>query len=530
MARKKLVTSASALERESTVSPIVEVNYLDPLFSVAAHPTKPILMAALGTGHLYCHSYNAEHLEEATQSIREKAELNEKDSSKVSISSLRNKWWKVIANSQDIPTSGDFVTNWKTKRHKGSCRAVIFDILEHSIGDFIYSVGTDHIIKKAATETGKVTAKTLVSSHFDEKDAITNLCLSHTHPYLLAGTENGHVLVFDSNELSSQKLKFKLPTMHEDAVNKILPMPAVSAYHYLTLGSTTLSHIDIRKGIITQSDDQSDELMSMCYATDSVNNNKNDTVLVSHGEGIVTHWKNSNNGFADQISRVKVNKNASIDAIVPTMNEGVDDLRNSVWCGDSEGFLHRVNYKKGKVVETRVHSSIMDKLGGVDEVGGLDIDYGYRLISSGMEGLKIWSGMQEGEYELSDLEDPDEDDMASGSSSDSFFGDESHEEESGSADDSADDSEDDSEDDASEEDSGLDRGALKEEEIPPIVRKKRSDVSASILKRRKRIIDINKITKKEQPLEEDQQRPNKKKQKKIKILTPNNGIAKFDGL
>lgn len=517
MARKKTANTLSALEKESSVSPIVEINYVNPLFTVAAHPTKPILMTGFGTGHLFCHSYNADSLEQSLQDEREKAELNERDYTKTSISSVKKKWWKVL-DSLEISSTGDFSTNWSTKRHKGSCRSVIFDILGNSTGDFVYSVGTDHIIKRASTETGKVTSKTVV--HFDDKDAITNLCLSSTHPFLLTGTENGHVFVFDSNELSSKKLKFKLPNVHEDAINKILPMPAISAYHYLTLGSTTLAHIDIRKGVVTQSDDQSDELLSMCFATDSVNSNKNDTILVSHGEGIVTLWKNSNNGLADQISRMKVNKNASLDAIIPTMNEGEEDLKDSVWCGDSEGILHRVNYKKGRVVETRVHSSSMGKLGGLDEVGGLDIDYDYRLISSGMEGLKIWSGQLEQNQDTLDEDEDEEgsddevdnsDDMDSGS--DFFL------------------SEVDLNNDESEENDKLNQDSDEpiSSEIPQIIRRKRLDISASLLKPKKRMIDINKITRHEKPAENENERP-KKKQEIIKSLRPNNGIAKFEGL
>lgn len=524
MARKKAATSSSALEKESFVPPIAEINYVDPLFTVAAHPTKPIMMAGLGTGHLFCHSYDADQLEESLQEEKEKGELNEKDSTKAPVSSIKKKWWPVM-DSLAISSTGDISTNWSTKRHKGSCRSVIFDILGGSTGDFVYSVGTDHVIKRASTETGKVTAKTLVQ--FEDNDAITNMCLSNTHPFLLTGTENGHVMVFDSNELSSKKLKFKLPNVHEDAINKILPMPAVSAYHYLTLGSTTLAHIDIRKGIITQSDDQSDELLSMCFATDSVNANKNDTVLVSHGEGIVTLWRNSNNGLADQISRVKVNKNASIDAIIPTMNEGEEDLKDSVWCGDSEGILHRVNFKKGRVVETRVHSSVMGKLGGMDEVGGLDIDYDYRLISSGMEGLKIWSGQSEKDHDSLDGDEADSDsdrdssdDMDSGS--DSFFDDED-----------LNDDESDKQSQDSEELSNESKDSADKLPISEIVRRKRTDISLVALKPKKRMIDINKLTRSEKPAEDEKDQPKKKKnkkQEKLKMPVSNNGIAKFDGL
>lgn len=527
MAKKKKSNSLeAALELESGVSPIVEVAFTDPLFSLAAHPTKPILLSGLGTGHLYCHSYDAEMLESAASAAKEKLELTEKGVAKRLVSQLQKKWWKIVEDHKEIPVGSGVTTNWKTKRHKGSCRSVIFDVLENSVGELLYSVGTDHIIKKAATETGKVTAKSEITPHYGGvKDAITTMALSPTHPFLLAGTENGHVLVFDSNELSSNKLKFNLSEMHEDAINKILPMPAISAYHYLSLGSTTLSHIDIRKGIITQSDDQADELLSMCFATDYVNDNQNDTLLVSHGEGIVTLWRNSTNRFMDQLSRVKVNKNASIDAIVPTMNAGDDDLKDSVWCGDSEGLLHRVNYKKGKVVETRVHSSKGGTLG--DEVGGLDIDYDYRLVSSGMDGLKIWSGQTqedlEGESDFSDSDDSD-------------FGSDSFGESEGEANAEVEKSEEKSEEKADESedfekndsDSGSDSDS-DNEPAPAIIRKKRQDVAQVLQKPKKKKIDINRITRKDQRTGAEKEQPKKKKLKKQKPMS-DNGIRRFNGM
>lgn len=400
MGRKKNNAASAASELESKVSPILEVHYKEPLFSLAAHPTKPIILSGLATGHLYCHTYDGDKLEEAQAELRERLSLLEKEAfqkGKVaqivrSVSQLKKKWWGIVDDHTDVSGTDHIVENWKTKRHKGSCRSVIFDPLELSLGENIYSVGTDHIIKKANTETGKVVSKTSVADHFSAKDAITKIVHSSTHPFLVSGTENGHLLIYDSSNLGTGQLKYKVSQAHDDAINHILPMPAVSAYHYLTLGSTTLSHIDIRKGIITQSDDQEDELLSMTFSSDCQNDNKNDTVLVSHGEGIVTVWKDSKNSYRDQLTRIKVNKTASIDAIVATMNQDDDEMAASVWCGDSDGLLHRVNYKKGKVVETRVHSSASGKNRDADEVGILDIDYDYRLISAGMDSLKIWSG------------------------------------------------------------------------------------------------------------------------------------------
>lgn len=422
MARKSKSKPTGPSE-ESKVPPILAINYEEPLFSVAAHPTRPIMISGLATGHLYCHSYDAEALENSLARKKEKYGKLIKD--ETSISKLAKVWWSEV-DCKD--SSDDVKMNWKTKRHKGSCRSVVFEVQENCVGEFLYSGGTDNVIKKASTETGKVVAKTDLSSNYENpKDAITTMAVSPSHPYLLAGTDDGHVYVYDNRQLLNDKVKFNLQNMHDDSVNQILPMNAVSPYHYLSLGSTTLTHFDIRKGILTQSDDQGDELLAMCYPTEYVNQGKNDTVLVSHGEGIVTLWRDSSNRLSDQILRIKVNKNASIDAIVPTMNAGNANFSDCVWCGDSEGLIHRVDYKKSKVVETRVHSAALGKLGGFDEVGGLDIDYDYRLISSGMEGLKVWSGafeLSDGSNELHCSEDEhwsdsDEDSTASDSEDES---------------------------------------------------------------------------------------------------------------
>lgn len=528
------------LDLESSVLPILEIGYSQPLFSLAAHPTAPIVVAGLATGHIYCHSYDAQKLEDSEAQAREQIKV------KGPVSSLPKKTWLYEADHSSLKGTG-VVNNWSTKRHKGSCRSVLFDVLEGLVGDYIYSVGKDDVIKKAKTETGKVSAKSEISSHYLAGDAVTTLAMSLTNPFLLAGTENGEVLVFDSSNLGNNKVRFRQTGVHEDSINKILPMPAVSAYHYLTLGLTTLSHLDIRKGIITQSDDQSDELLSMCYPTNYISENKNDTVIVSHGEGILTLWKNSANRFMDQLSRIKINKSASIDAVILSMN-GAADMVDSIWCGDSEGLLYRLDYKKGKIMETRVHSAPVTKRGAVDEVGGLEIDYDYRLISSGMESMKIWSSRNEaqnsGEGLASEDSDSDSDSDSDADSDTDSDQDSGLEMNSGMSEDDGAESlggESDFEgftksksskfgnssshldhaESAVEEGSDLDADSDAESR-PAIVRKKRTNITQLLGKAKKGKININP----EVPAE-----PEKKTKKKLKVRkTPNHGIAHFEGL
>ncbi|CAK9436102.1 uncharacterized protein LODBEIA_P06600 [Lodderomyces beijingensis] len=566
MGKRKSNASGAAQALESSVPPILEVNFEDPLFTAAAHPTKPLLITGFATGHLYCTSYDAENLEQVLQVSKEKSlELQQRayESGKIphvnkSVSQLKTNWWTTFKNIKEIPSEESYVkTNWKTKRHKGSCRHAIFDPRADSLGEFIYTCGTDNIIKKAATETGKVVSKVDVALHyFSASDRLTKLCHSTTHPFLLSGTEDGHVLVYDSSNLAANnKLKFKVEQAHSDSINHILSMSS-SPYHYLTLGATTLSHIDVRKGtIVTQSDDQEDELLSMCYTTDEISEGRTDTVLVAHGEGLITLWKNSKNKLMDQLSRIKVNKNASIDAIVPTMNNDDETMANSVWCGDSDGFLHRVDYKRGKVVETRVHSTSHGKSEAVDEVGILDIDFDYRLISAGMDALKIWSNRG---YEEADAESDSDGDSNSNDNESDSNGDESDSDDpSGksdldgvTSDEEVDLEEDEGEDKDEEEDDDDDEKLEELEELEETkltatpFKRKRRDLSELITKPKKKQIDINKLTRKaseeEEEKETDQEPPSTKRQKfKEKKLTAKqlknmqrheHGIRKFEGL
>ncbi|KAG7663103.1 uncharacterized protein J8A68_003375 [[Candida] subhashii] len=204
MGKKKSNAANAAQVLESSVSPILELNYKDPLFTVAAHPTKPILISGQVTGHVYCNTYNADELEEKQQAKRESILESEKEAFakgkisqiNTSVSQSKKKWWTIIEDNTEIPEDSLLTTNWKTKRHKGSCRHAIFEPLENSVGEFIYTVGTDNMIKRASTETGKVVGKHTVTPDYpNPKDSITKLCHSTTHAFLLAGTENGHVLI-----------------------------------------------------------------------------------------------------------------------------------------------------------------------------------------------------------------------------------------------------------------------------------------------------------------------------------------------
>jgi WD40 repeat protein len=98
------------------------------LFAQAIHPSEPIISVGLSSGHV-------QTLRLPSTAI----DSSDEGESRLSLSS----------------GTGQVVTMWKTRRHKGSCRCLSFGVN----GETLYSSGTDGIVKAARTETGIVDNK-----------------------------------------------------------------------------------------------------------------------------------------------------------------------------------------------------------------------------------------------------------------------------------------------------------------------------------------------------------------------------------
>lgn len=396
--------------------PILELNYSDPLFQMRFHPTKPIFFSGLGTGYIYCHSYDPKKLQTVLNQNKKTYEQSDyKGEVKL--------WTSVEVGSEDAKGEYDapITLLWKTKRHKGSVRSLCLD----TDGSFIFSVGTDNILKKAVADSGKVVKKTTLKA---QKSKITKMIKSETHPYLLLGDEDGNVIIMNSDTLAVTNTIAKIH--NSDAINDIFHFAKRSLHKFISLGQTTLAYWDSResnesdfeiqeddteaKRKVLLSDDQEDELLCGTFVDPEVG----DTIACGMGEGILTVWKPKKNDLEDQVNRVKICKDESIDCVVPSLQ---DD--SCVWCGCSNGMIYKVDVKGGRVVEKRKHSS-------TDEVTFLDLDFEYRIASGGMDKLLIWElNGQETHDESSDIElssspssDPDssgDDSGISGEGSDS---------------------------------------------------------------------------------------------------------------
>ena len=401
MARKSSKRKASARKNKhkdpdkqgisepySDTLPLIEFRFDDPLFQVVAHPEKPILVFGLSNGYIYCYKYNPELLLSLRSKNQKLATATTANTDKERETNL----WKTVVVPPKKSDPGDADSGkevdggdeqlvallWKTRRHKGSVRCLSYD----PSGEHIYSVGTDNVLKKADSLSGKVVKKVSLPN---DGHKFTKMRLSNTVPLLLIGDEAGNVLVLDTVDL---KLVNKVGGLHGgDAINDIFHYEKKSAYRFISTGQTTLAYWNCRPNAgrsgssksssgtkVVESEDQEDEILCGTF----LNSESADTVVCGMGEGILTIWKPEKNDLEDQVSRIKVSKNSCIDCIIPTLQD--DDC---VWCGSSDGFLYRVNVKRGSIIEAREHSEI-------DEVQFLDLDCGYRVVSGGMDCVKVW--------------------------------------------------------------------------------------------------------------------------------------------
>lgn len=360
----------------SKAYPILEVDYSasDPLFTASFHPATKLFATGSSQGQVVVFKYDPEKLENARIPSDVPSDLP--DCTSIG----------VYGDEIDLADveSDDFEISWKTKRHNGSCRDVIFD----STGDFLYSAGKDGVIKKADTKTGKVVAK--VKRDPDEEGDITKILTVPDKPFLVVGDEDGDIKCYDTN---SMKQIYEIEKVHDDTVNSINHCAPKSDYKFVSVGSMTVSNWDIRKEkVITQSEPQDDELLTSGW----LDQESQDTLLCGMSGGVVTLWKPELNKLSDQISRINLSKEESVESIISAM----DGSAKYAYAGLSDGTAIKIDVNTGNRTEERKHSD-----DGEDDVAGLDLDYEYRLVTYGTGKLKIWTNKYDDESSNSETDD-----------------------------------------------------------------------------------------------------------------------------
>lgn len=370
----------------SSKKPLLYIQHTaDPLFASKCHPSEPIIVTGSGLGLLQSYRYNVEELKEVRLDF---------DGLPYVISSLQQD--DFLENTIDF--------NWSNQHHK-SCRGLTFGL---NLKDEIYSIGSEGKVNQIDLIKGKV-----ISTYESPDNIKYTKCIQPPgKPYLLLGDEDGNVYCHDIKD--GLKMAHKpIEDLHNgESINDICYRWPKSDYKFITLGSTSINEIDLRKpeGPITQSEDQEDEMICGTF----VDQEKQDTMVCGMGEGVVTIWKPEVNKWNDQYNRIRVSKEDSIEAVV----SGMDQDGRFVYAGCSDGSVTRVDVKEGRCVDHLFNKDPESSGDIVDDVTMLDLDFQYRLCVGGMDGLTLWEDEDEdGEDGDADEADDDSDDSSESSSS-----------------------------------------------------------------------------------------------------------------
>ncbi|KAK9453887.1 WD40-repeat-containing domain protein [Dipodascopsis uninucleata] len=342
---------------------LTKIEYKEPVFWTAVHPSKPVVASGLSTGHVYVNKYamDAESDNESNSGDDSDEDDEIKDAENYTVIKAQKSKSKERL--------------WSTKRHKGSCRVLMFD----EKGDYIYSAGTDKVIKQASSDTGRVTAKN--TSELESEPTAMAVTASN----VLIGTDEATLHIFDPRTMKSEQ---QYTSLHEDYISSISHLAQYqNTYQLFTTGATSVTRIDIRKGVLSTSDDQEDEIMCSCVVYPSyfeynsqpgtgLSSDKRIqvTAVMGMASGVLTFWMKDN--WEDQQTRANLSEE-SIDCVAEYPGE-------MVLAGGADGYVRLLDVKQ------RNRKLILEH-GEDDGVTSISVDAWGRIISSGGETVKVWS-------------------------------------------------------------------------------------------------------------------------------------------
>ncbi|KAI5803802.1 WD40-repeat-containing domain protein [Geopyxis carbonaria] len=346
------------------------------VFSLAVHPSRPLLSTGLSSGHVYSYT------------------------------------WNTGATESEKPI---FSLAWKTHRHKGSCRCAAYSIN----GDVLYTTGTDPYLKIADSETGQVISKAVTNKSTDSATALLPLSPEH----LLVGTDLGDIHLYDirdSATFTSTRPSLSWNRAHDDYISSLHPLPSSESSitgfsrQFVATGDTTLSHLDARKSpnVLAKSEDQEDEMLCSTYVANAPSRQTggSEKILTGTSAGVVTTWTK---GFwEDHQDRIPIARGTgdSVEALL-TLPGDFDIPGQSEWgayfaAGSGDGKIRIVKLGQSKILSTFSHSYSADEAkhmaGGKirkgdqeqeleEGVTALALNCEGKIVSAGGTVVKIWS-------------------------------------------------------------------------------------------------------------------------------------------
>lgn len=363
------------------------------LFCQALHPTLPILTVGLASGHVL--TYRLPSTEEDASIAPQQETRRGSINGTSSILSQRRRSSTASENGL-----GSIDTIWKTRRHKGSCRALAYS----PDGNIGYSGGTDGLIKAFEAETGRVVSKIALPLATEDagEDAPTVLHVL-TPLHLLVATDSGSLYVYELKD-EGKTIADEPSQTHqphgEEHINTLIPIPpsseSTSGYpkQFITVGGSTLAVVDIRKGIIANSEDQEIELSSLAMVSGlrSGGTSVGTKVLAGQSDGVISLFERG--AWDDLDERIVVDREgASIDTLCEVPHEFLPRMgklkmnEKIVAAGLDDGRIRFVRIGRNSVIHE--WDLKHDELEGVTSI--LFDEAGSRMITGGGAIVKVWT-------------------------------------------------------------------------------------------------------------------------------------------
>lgn len=184
---------------------------------------------------------------------------------------------------------------------------------------------------------------------------------------------------------------------HDDYISSISPLPpgqnSTSGFskQWISTGATTIAVTDLRKGVLSQSEDLGEELLSGAIVGGKL--------AVGGETGVLRIWEQGVWDRAQQ--RVVVGRGESVD-VLSAVAEGVGGMGDKVAVGMGDGKIKIVDVRKRNVVVELTHDE-------VDGLIGLGFEIEGRMISGGGQTIKVWQESLVEETEEGEDEEGDED-------------------------------------------------------------------------------------------------------------------------
>ena len=212
------------------------------------------------------------------------------------------------------------------------------------------------------------------------------LLSSPTPQHLLLATDSSALHIYDLRLSTISHRPQQTHNPHVDYVSSLTPLPASGSStsglprQTLTTGDTTIAITDLRKGIVKQSEDIGEELLSSTLVGDKA--------VVGSEKGVLRVWEVGN--WDNEPERIHIGgmhgEGADVLSAIPEklwVHLGCSDGGVIAGMGDGSINIVRLGKGKGKLIGEIRHDEI-------EPVGGLGFEVGGRMISGGGDVVKVW--------------------------------------------------------------------------------------------------------------------------------------------